>query len=64
MITLTLTLRDIFYGVKCPNKIYWFLCILAVGTPMKRLAEMSQRGHDKNEKKIKGRGVKDVEKTI
>ena len=31
---------------------------------MKRLAEMSQRGHDKNEKKIKGRGVKDVEKTI
>ena len=29
---------------------------------MKRLAEMSQRGHDINEKKIKGRGVKDVEK--
>ena len=28
---------------------------------MKRLAEMSQRGHDINEKKIKGRGV---EKTI
>ena len=24
---------------------------------MKRLAEMSQRGHDINEKKIKGRGV-------
>ena len=37
---------------KAPNRCFLYLMNNVVGTPIKRLEQISQRGHDENEKNI------------